>query len=243
VATPATLAEEHQAGQEALVALLPAIVRQAWPLLDVHDLRGTLPRFIAAITAIVRRYGSASSAASLTYYRQARAASPMPGTVSLRMAPPPPEDAIRSAVLGSVADLYGPVTPELEQAVQDKVAEATAQLVLDQGRQTLIEATQHDKAAKGWVRVTETGACAFCLMLALRGAAYRSKKSGDFKAHDNCRCHVEPIFTAYEPSARMREAAATYKKAKDAPMPTRIAFRRLVEGRPLNKSVPPGAGK
>jgi len=89
-------------------------------------------------------------------------------------------------------------------------------------------------------------------MLALRGAVYRDAraagkgskgKSGtafaggglDFKVHDNCRCHAEPVFTAYEPSANMREMQRVWdestkgRSGNDA----RNAFRQAVEGRPV----------
>ena len=69
-----TLAEEHQAGQEALVSLIPAVLREAWPLLDPHNIKGSLPQFLAAVKAIVARYGSASAAGALDYYRRERLA-------------------------------------------------------------------------------------------------------------------------------------------------------------------------
>jgi hypothetical protein len=91
----ATLAEEHQAGQEALVSLIPAVLREAWPLLDVHNLKGTMPQFLAAVKAIVARYGSASAAGALQYYRAERRAAGVKGAPpSLRIAPSPADDVI-----------------------------------------------------------------------------------------------------------------------------------------------------
>lgn len=260
-----TLAEQHQAGQEALVSLIPAVLREAWPLLDVHDIKGTLPNFVAAVRAIVQRYGSASAFASLNSYRAQRSAAGIVGSApSLTIAPLPAEKVIEDAVGWATADLYGPVTADTVQAAQDRLSESVSQLVLDQGRTTVIDAVRKDTAAKGWVRVTEQGACSFCIMLALRGAQYHRDSfdesnvkfkdhaviaelrrdgidlggKGDFKAHNNCRCHVEPIFTAYEPSARMREMDRLWKDStkgrtgKDA----RVAFRQAVEGRPVTGS-------
>lgn len=234
-----TLAEQHQSGQEALVSLIPAVLREAWPLLDVHDIKGTLPNFVAAVRAIVQRYGSASAFASLNSYRAQRSAAGIVGSApSLTIAPSPAEKVIEDAVGWATADLYGPVTADTVQAAQDRLSESVSQLVLDQGRTTFIDAVRKDTAAKGWVRVTEQDACSFCIMLALRGEAYRSKRAGEFQAHTNCRCHVEPIFTAYEPSARMREMDRLWKEStkgrtgKDA----RVAFRQAVEGRPVTGS-------
>jgi hypothetical protein len=45
----------------------------------------------------------------------------------------------------------------------------------------------------GWQRVASDNACAFCEMLAARGAVY-SEESADFEAHDGCTCTVEPVW-------------------------------------------------
>jgi hypothetical protein len=125
------------------------------------------------------------------------------------------------------------------------VSEAAAQLVLDQGRDTIIENALRDPKAKGWVRVTEPGACSFCLMLAIRGGMgvlYKAENTADFKAHDNCRCHAEPVFNAYEPSHVLRQAQAVWVKSTKglSGNDARIAFRQAVEGRkpPTPKNQP-----
>jgi hypothetical protein len=247
-----TLAEEHQAGQEALVSLIPAVLREAWPLLDVHNIKGTMPQFLAAVKAIVARYGSASAAGALDYYRRERlAAGVKTATPTLRIAPGPADDVIEKAIGWATSDLYGPVTPESVAAAQSKVDEAVSQLVLDRGRDTIIANALNDKAAKGWARVTEQGACSFCIMLALRAGAgflYKSERSADFSAHDNCRCHAEPVFTQYEPSYRMRQMQALWTDATRGRSghDARVAFRQAVEGRPVTGSKdggPKGAAK
>jgi hypothetical protein len=245
-----TLAEEHQAGQEALVSLIPAVLREAWPLLDVHNIKGTMPQFLAAVKAIVARYGSASAAGALDYYRRERLAAGVKSPASLRIAPGPADDVVEKAIGWATSDLYGPVTPESVAAAQSKVDEAVSQLVLDRGRDTIIANALSDKAAKGWARVTEQGACSFCIMLALRAGAgflYRSQRSADFSAHDNCRCHAEPVFNAYEPSHRMRELQRVWAESTKGRSghDARVAFRQAVEGRPVTgaKGKPKGHAK
>lgn len=221
--------DRHQAGQEALTSLLPALVGRAWALLDPHDIQGTLPRFVKAIQALVDRYGAASAIAALDHYREVRRGSSRYVPKLARQTPP---DLVEGAVKQALAGLYGVVTPADEQAARDLVAETTAQLVLERGRQTIMENAYADPAAKGWVRVTEAGgACSFCLMLALRGPTYKSSRSASFRSHPHCRCHAEPIFVAYEPSYRMIEAQRLYNQAKGSKVPTTLAFRQLLEGR------------
>lgn len=238
----ATLAEEHQVGQATLVSLIPDVLRQAWPLLDPHDISGTLPRFIAAVKAIVARYGAASAAAALDYYRHQRVAAGVVAPVALGIAPSPADALIEDAVRLATATLYGQVTDESVAEAQARLDSAVQHLILDQSRRTIIDATNKDRKAKGWVRVTEPDACSFCLMLALRGPKYRSEASANFRAHTrslngsggDCQCHAEPIFTAYEPSARMREVQHLWDNLPSglSGKETRKAFRAAVEGRP-----------
>ena len=177
----------------------------------------------------------------------------MPGRGVSKLAPTPADSVIESAVSWATTDLYGPVTPEAETKAMTRLDESVSQLVLDQGRDTIIGAVQQDKAAKGWARVTEPGACSFCIMLALRAGAgllYKRESSADFQSHTNCRCHAEPVFTAYEPSAHMRDMQTLWtdstkgRSGNDA----RNAFRQAVEGRPITgakaaKRVAGGTGK
>lgn len=254
----ATLAEEHQAGQEALVSLIPAVLREAWPLLDVHNLKATMPQFLAAVKAIVARYGSASAAGALNYYRRERLAAGVRSPASLRIAPSPADDVIEKAIGWATSDLYGPVTPESEEKAFQTVASQVTQLVLDQGRDTIIDNALNDKSAKGWARVTEVGACSFCIMLALRagnGMLYDSKRSASFLAHTkqpdgsggDCRCHAEPVFTSFEPSHRMRQMQRVWddSTAGRSGHDARVAFRQAVEGRPVTgaKGKPKGQAK
>jgi hypothetical protein len=258
---PARSPEQYQAGQTALVALIPTLVTQVWPLLDVHDIAATRDRLVMAIEAIVHRYGAASAAGALNHYRKARrdagVTTPLP---SVSLPPAVPTLDVDQVVGVSLSGLYGRVTPESEQAVIDQISEGAAQLVLDQSRDTVIEAVHQDRVAKGWVRVTEPGACWFCTMLALRGGAgflYRSEQSAgrrsnsrftgggfSFKVHNSCRCHAEPVWTAYEPSARMRDADRMWRdvtkgrSGKDA----QRAFRQAWEGRTVTGVKAPDRG-
>lgn len=251
-------AERHQVGQEALGSLIPAAVLRVWPLLDVHDLRGTLPDFVTALTAIIQQYGRASAVAALDHYRSQRAAAGVPGAAPLRMPPDPTTQAVTEAVRGALAPLYGPVTPEAEKAALKALDAEAEKLVLDYGRAAVTETVKEDRQARAWARVPNADACAFCLMLATRGAVYSSARAAGRKDattkwadakgyinsfHPNCRCTVEPVFGAYEPTARTRDAQALWtsstkgKSGKDAMK----AFRRAVEGRtdgPTRKSKP-----
>lgn len=96
---------------------------------------------------------------------------------------------------------------EAKQATTKKVAMAVVRHAQAGGRQTIHEASQEDRVALGWVRVTRPKPCAFCAMLASRGINYRPFKEGAFdlsnsrfsgdgdaKVHDECGCALKPVF-------------------------------------------------
>ena len=77
------------------------------------------------------------------------------------------------------------------------VSGTSSRHVLNGGRDALDELIQADDAAVGWARVTDGDPCAFCAMLASRGAVYKSAMTAGFKAHDHCACTAEPVYDAF----------------------------------------------
>jgi hypothetical protein len=64
------------------------------------------------------------------------------------------------------------------------------------------QAMEDDGVFRQWRRVPRPGACDFCLMLATRGAAYRTRESALFtedgrRYHDFCRCTAQLVTSAY----------------------------------------------
>jgi len=125
-----------------------------------------------------------------------------------------------------------------------RVEAAAGKMVADVGRNELIEAIEADRQARGWARVTRPGACAFCLMLATRGAVYKDEGAagrdsnvkfvgaGSYKFHDHCRCTIQPLFGAiYEPPEHIREAKRLYRESTKGEGDKLNAFRRALEGR------------
>jgi hypothetical protein len=231
-------------------------IAKLWPSLDLLHLRQSLPAFKAAVAVEVQRYAQASATLAARQYRQERVAAGMGGGFTPVPADPPPVEQIAQAVDWALQPLWNsnvlaaatgqPETaptealPSAGSALADakaRLAAATEQQVLDAGRNTVIDNAQADRKARGWARVPEPGACSFCLMLATRGAVYRTETTAGFKSHDNCRCHVEPVFTAYEPPAAVREAQALWASSTGGKSgnAARIAFRQAVEGRTAPK--------
>jgi hypothetical protein len=239
-------AEQHQAAQAGLAAAAAALVAHAWAtLLDPHDLKGSVPRLVAAIQAIVGQYGRASAAAGLTYYRNERRAAGVTGRPRLPMPSVPSQEAVTATVERVLSPMYGPPDIATEQHVKDALTSEVERMVLDQSRQAVMTATQVDEAAKGWARVTEPDACSFCRLLATRGAVYHSRETAEFRAHTKhpdgsggtCRCHAEPVFHVYEPTAQARQDLIDYQRIADefghSGRDVLIAWRQHIEGRPV----------
>lgn len=235
----------HRIGQASLAVLAARAFAHAWArLFDPHDLRGSSQRLAVAVEAITSRYGRASSAAALTHFRNERRAqnvtAPIP-RLSVPNVPTPAE--IEAVVDKALRPLYGPSTPEIEQRAQDALASEVEQMVLDQGRKTIIDAVQGDREARAWARVTEPGACSFCRLLATRGAVYKTEATANFRAHvkkpngsgGTCRCGVEPAFGKYEMTAQARQDLADYQRLADeyghSGRDIEIAWRQHIEGR------------
>lgn len=103
---------------------------------------------------------------------------------------------------------------QAKQATTKAVAAAAIRHAQAGSRQTIVDNTERDRVALGWVRVTKADPCYFCAMLASRGLSYRAFKedsfamsdprftgSGDAKVHDSCGCSLKPIYTEDDPVA------------------------------------------
>lgn len=141
-------------------------------------------------------------------------------------------------------DTVSTETEVVEDPRLARVAAAAEKMVADVGRNELIEAIEADNKARGWARVTRPGACAFCLLMATRGAVYKDQGAagrdanskfvgaGNFKFHNNCHCTIQPLFgRIYEPPEHIREAKKLYRDATKGESDKVNAFRRALEGR------------
>lgn len=207
----AATADDYQAAQVTLAAALARQVAHALSaLLDVSRLKLTLPQLSAAIAALVHRYGQAQALAAVEYYQAARLEAGVAGKFTPVPANPPGLDAVTASVDWATRNLWSP-QPDVAGAHQ-AVQAAAEKLTLDTGRDTIIGAVESDRKARRWARVVEPGACYFCIMLAVRGDVY-SEHTADFQTHDHCRCHPAPVFTAYEPSAQVRQWQALWRES------------------------------
>lgn len=226
-------AAEHYAAQSAIADALARQASAAWRVLDPARLADTLPRLAVAIAALVQRYGLASSHVAAAYYGLAREAAGVTGRVTVIPAQPPGLGEVTAGVKWATKDLWRPDWQPSAAAARVLTTGAAEALALSAGRDTITGAVEGDRKARGWARHTEPGACAFCAMLATRGAVYRSQETAGFQAHGHCRCQPEPVFGAYEPTAQVRQWQALWESSTrgKSGAAARLAFRQALEGR------------
>ncbi|MET7924730.1 hypothetical protein ABZT43_12190 [Streptomyces sp. NPDC005349] len=198
--------------------LLLQDVRRLRRLIVPARLQTSIPDWIVAMNALVAQYGQTSSALAADFYDAERAAARVPGAFTVPVPDPPPDEQVDSSLRWATKDLWPrddaaatvaqlePLDVRLEQA--EKKAEAVAQkLVADQGRDALRESVRQDRGAVAYARAAALGGCAFCRLMASRGAVYKSAQtagreandrfSGEasvVKFHDNCHCTIIPVF-------------------------------------------------
>lgn len=137
-----------------------------------------------------------------------------------------------SAQLGRLRELIGAGVDPVE-AVRRVGKAHTREMVeyaLDGGRNTIINTVQSDRRALGWYRVTDADPCAFCALLASRGAVYKSQQSASFGSHPSCGCTAEPAFTLDKfRDDRSKQWNDLYRTATRGHRDKLNAFRRAFE--------------
>jgi len=234
------LTERHRRELLRLRASTLREVVKLWPLLDLSDVDGTSGRwFDAAAPAVVRGRNEAVGEAATYINRFAIAETGIP-LESATFAAPVGTTQLRSRLLGA-----GPWTFKQKigqgRTVRESQAEALIRLsgevtrtVLDGSRETVL-ATAADRNYR-WQRITDGDPCAFCAMLAVRGAVYQTQMSGGFQAHRSCACSAEPVMrnsgTGTPEAEKWRGiyAEATAGDVRDGTSnPLLNAFRRAYE--------------
>ena len=286
MSSPQAPPPDPQAAQQALAVLAALAVMKLWPSLDLLHLKRSLPAFKAAVAQEVRRHAQASATLAARQYRQQRVAAGAGRGFTPVPADPPSVAQVANSVDFALQPLWDTAVAlqaldaapaETRQVASSAIADAKARLaaaserhVLGAGWSTITDSVLADRKATAYARIPEPGCCSFCSMLAARGAVYKAdsfattsakkKINRQFpeadRAHDNCRCHLEPVFGRYEPSARIRDWQGMYARVADeigygrdgkvTGADMRRAYRQAFEGRPIDLSKPspaPGGGQ
>jgi hypothetical protein len=231
----AQLTQQHKRAQLTVRALTLRALARLWPIWRGDE--RTFRLLVDALTPLVERQHGVSAALAASYFDAFRAAEGAAGTArALTPGPPDPQ-----RVAGTLYLLGRTMTRDAVAAGQSpdaalrsafvRTSGTVGTLVLEGGRATLLRSVAGDPDALGYARVASASCCAFCAMLASRGAAYGDESAG-FQAHDHCACTAEP---AYDGAALPPNSEAFRRlwdlHAKPAGAHALQAFRRaLAEG-------------
>jgi hypothetical protein len=199
----AVLTRRHYLAQLGVRAATSRDVMSLWGTVDPTNLTGTYDQFARAATVLTRARHATSSGVAANYQEEFRKAERVAGRAAVKLgAALTPADALNvirgaglSGIINSRQRGFSPQAAARNGLV--KVLGATTRLVLGGGRDTIIESVGADTQTAHWQRVTSGEPCAFCAMLATRGAVFTAD-TADFEAHDHCSCSAE---AAYEGSA------------------------------------------
>lgn len=171
-------------------------VLERWPTLDLDDIDGTAARWFDVTGPVVAAGRDEAVEAAVAYIGTFSAAETGLKVDGVRPLPPDTR-LLQARLLGA-----GPWTfkqkigqgKTLSQAQAETIARLSGEVsrtVIEGSRETVTQtATQR---GYGWQRITDGDPCAFCALLASRGAVYRSQSSGGFQAHRNCACTAEMV--------------------------------------------------
>lgn len=224
----------HYASQAGLSAAFASLLR-ARPNLDRKSLYALLTRFSLASSTLAARD-----------YNQRRAAAGVGSNFTVRPASPPTVDHFSKTLDYVYAD---------PRATEDRMVAAFTRLALQGGRQTVVDAVQEDRQARGWARETRGDCCYFCAMLASRGAVYKNEHTagreanakftgaGEFKFHNNCHCVAVPVFGAFEKTAEARAWTRQWHDLRRdlGRSPSLLEWRQHFEGRTTDQPALSGS--
>ncbi|MFD3999829.1 VG15 protein [Streptomyces rubiginosohelvolus] len=244
-------ADRYRRAQRGLTRLLLRDVGRLWRLFSPAQ-SSTFPDWLEAANEMVARYGDMSASLAAEFYDAQRAGADADGAFTVPLADAVPDQA-EASLRWATHDVWpadggaeagrDPLASRL--AVAERRTEAVTQkLVADQGRETVRRAVREDRQAVGYARAAALGACAFCRLMASRGAVYATAESagreanerfsGDasvVKFHDDCHCAIIPVFRGqrFELSAHAQEWDRLYREyAAPFPGDQLRRFRRAI---------------
>lgn len=216
------LLKAHRAELKTLTRLAERDLTLIWEGLNHADAIATRDALAEILPDLVSMYGAAAATLAADWYEEMRIEAAIDSAFTAITATLPDLGRTEALAGWAVGPLFG-AEPNTATALAN-VAGGLQWIIADADRETIMESSIADPAARGWERVAD-GGCGFCEMLAGRGVVY-SESSADFASHNNCQCYAAPAWDgepkpvkAYTPSktvatdadrARAREYIKTH---------------------------------
>lgn len=228
------LTEAHKLAQIGVGARTAAEARVLWRRLDINDLDGSTPYWLASNVGVVNRRVAESQRVASVYLDEYRRAEIGLAASVVLAAPTGTADALRFSGPVRIKRLIGAGmgAQEAYESAFTKYAGSALRQSMMGGRLTIAKTAGADRRAVGWRRVTDGNPCAFCAMLASRGPVYKDAAAADgLMYHSNCGCTAEPAYSnAWEPTESEERFMNAYGQARAevAPNGKAINTKRLL---------------
>ena len=200
----ARLTEAHRLGQARISAVTAQKILQSWSLIDLADLAASSVQWLKLAALVVLQQRSVSTGLAVDYMRTVRQLElgPSADTFAPVVASPLDPQLLTATLVdagpGSLQKSLAAGRDVLEavDAAKARAAGMASFHAVNGGSETVIATVESDPRAVGWKRVTSGATCAFCTMLAGRGAVYKSRRTANFRPHINCDCQPQPLYAA-----------------------------------------------
>lgn len=208
------LADAHRRDQVRLTAQTQRILAEVFRrTIDPTRLDATFPVYLAAAEQVLGRGREVSDVLARRYYMKAASAAGFRASAVDDRPVPMDLQAVETSLR-----VTGPVLIKqsvkrglpLEMAMQAGLAATVAagkRIMLDGGREMLIQASRRDKNVQSWARVSDGSPCHFCAMLISRGPVY-GEDTVAFRSHDRCGCGVRLVYANDSDNGWSKDATA-----------------------------------
>lgn len=167
---------------------------------------------LQAVPLVVPSYYDAAGTLAVAWYGERRDEA-RPATVyAPKIIGDPETDWIEREVAKFGRSLDGDLDSELSR-MADEVTRLAEKEVARGFRDSITGNTRQDVDSVGWSRVTSSGACKLCSMIAARGAVFR-ESTAHFATHTSCNCAARPEFRGgdHGPEASVEQYLAASKR-------------------------------
>lgn len=168
-------AEQVRKAQASLAYRAKLEVAGAWPKLATLRPDQTAVVMADLLHEIGLKYGSAAASLAADYYDELRVAAGVAGSFTAIASDLPPADRFEALARWGVGPLFG-AEPNRDTALNLMVGGLT-RIVLNGARQTIADSVAADPGKPTYARHASANACAFCALLASRGAVYTSSSA------------------------------------------------------------------
>ncbi|QNO12666.1 hypothetical protein SEA_TWEETY19_5 [Arthrobacter phage Tweety19] len=232
----AALADRHRIQQVQLSAQTQRLLAEVYRrTIDPARLDETFPVYLRAASVVLGQGRAASDVLARRYYmRIASSAGFEAAALDIPLSPMNLERVETSLRVTGPVLVKTKVAEGVSLAAANQMGLAATlaagkRIILDGGREMLIEASRRDPNVKKWARVSDGSSCSFCAMLISRGPVY-GEQTASFRSHDRCGCGVRLVYANDADGGWSKDATALRSLWPDEGTLTLAEWRSIYNG-------------